>query len=176
MKFFYDFYLFFLNKVVASIPSYTVRHFFYKVLGKIVIGKFTNIQMGLILYKPWRIVIGKNTVINNNVLLDGRGQLIIGNNVNISPFVKIFTAEHDLNDPLFKYVEDKVVVKDYAWISTNAIILPGVQIGEGAVVASGAVVTKNVAPYTIVGGVPAKKIGHRNSNLSYELNYRKYFH
>lgn len=62
-----------------------------------------------------------------------------------------------------------VQIGDYAWISRRAVILPGVTIGEGAVVAAGAVVTKNVAPYTVVGGVPAKFVAERPRGLTYTL-------
>jgi acetyltransferase-like isoleucine patch superfamily enzyme len=175
-RFWYELYLSGFNYFFSYIPSYSIRHSVYKHAGKMKIGKNTNIQMGLKIYKPWSIEIGENTVINNNVVLDGRGTLLIGNNVNISPYVKIYSAEHDVNGSLFDYVEAEVKIEDYAWVSTASIVLPGVTIGRGAVVASGAVVTKDVDPFAIVGGVPAKKIGTRNKDLKYKLNYRKYFH
>nr|WP_255551563.1 acyltransferase [Sporosarcina sp. E16_8] len=100
----------------------------------------------------------------------------IGNNVNISPYVKIYTADHAVNSSEFTYNEDTVIIKDYAWISTNSLILPGVTIGEGAVVAAGSVVTKNVDDFAIVGGVPAKKIGERNKQLDYKPDFKKYWH
>lgn len=62
------------------------------------------------------------------------------------------------------------VYDDRAWIGPNTIILHSVHIGEGAVVAAGAVVTKDVEPYTIVAGIPAKKVGDRNRDLKYEFN------
>lgn len=80
-----------------------------------------------------------------------------------------------MNSATFKYIEGKVVIDDYAWVSTNAMIMPGVTIGEGAVVAAGAVVTRNVEPYAIVGGVPAKKIGERNKDLDYTPNFKSSF-
>ncbi|WP_176470159.1 acyltransferase [Terribacillus saccharophilus] len=175
-KFLYELYLSIFNHLFNHLPSYTFRHFLYKRVGKMKIGNKTNIQMGMKIYKPWGIEVGRNTVINNNVVLDGRGKLLIGDNVNISPYVKIYTAEHDVNGSLFDYVEAMVRIEDYAWVSTGSIVLPGVTIGKGAVVASGAVVSKDVDPFTIVGGVPAKKIGTRSTNLNYSLNYRKYFH
>ncbi|NJK52359.1 MAG: hypothetical protein HC936_05170 [Leptolyngbyaceae cyanobacterium SU_3_3] len=86
------------------------------------------------------------------------------------PAAWIWTAQHDLNDSGFAGVSAPVVIEDYAWISSRATILPGVTIGRGAVVAAGAVVTKSVAPFEIVGGVPAKKIGERNRDLDYQLS------
>ena len=67
-------------------------------------------------------------------------------------------------------IED-IVINDYVWIGTRAMILPNVELGEGVVVCAGAVVTKNVSPYTIVGGVPAREIGKRSNNLNYSCNY-----
>jgi len=77
--------------------------------------------------------------------------------------------QHDPNDPNFGVISGKVIVEDYAWISSRTTILPGVTIGYGAVIAAGAVVTKSVEAFTIVGGVPAKKIGERNQELNYKL-------
>jgi acetyltransferase-like isoleucine patch superfamily enzyme len=68
-----------------------------------------------------------------------------------------------------------VTVGNYAWLASHCIVLPGVTIGEGAVVAAGAVVATDVAPYTMVGGVPARYIKDRNRDLRYTLGYAKRF-
>jgi acetyltransferase-like isoleucine patch superfamily enzyme len=94
---------------------------------------------------------------------------VIGRNVNLSSEVLIRTAQHDYQSPDFKTVFHPVKIEDYVWLGPRCIILPGVTVGEGAVVAAGAVVTKDVEPYTLVGGVPAKKIGERPKNLQYTL-------
>jgi acetyltransferase-like isoleucine patch superfamily enzyme len=83
--------------------------------------------------------------------------------------------EHDPQSGTYTTQGGPVVIEDYAWVSCRVVILPGVTIGRGAVVAAGSVVTKDVAPYTIVGGVPAKKIGDRNRDLTYTLDYHKAF-
>lgn len=162
------------NHIINKIPFYCIRHTIYRCIYRMKLGKQTNIQMHLFVYSPWKIEIKDNSVINNDVVLDGRGGLIIGQNVNISPYAQIYSAEHDVNDSYFKYTTAKVMIEDYAWISTKSTILPGVTIGKGAVVAAGSVVTKDVLPYDIVGGIPAKKIGERNHDLRYKLNYRKF--
>jgi acetyltransferase-like isoleucine patch superfamily enzyme len=77
--------------------------------------------------------------------------------------------EHDPQSSNFGSVSEPVVIEDYAWLSCRSVVLPGVTVGKGAVVAAGAVVTKPVEPYTIVGGVPAKPIGKRTANLEYTL-------
>ncbi|MGO4784646.1 acyltransferase [Cryobacterium sp. W22_MBD10_FK3] len=97
--------------------------------------------------------------------------IAIGNNVNIGGYVQIFTLEHDPQAEDFGVQGGPVSIGDMAYIATRAIILPGVTIGEGAVVAAGAVVTKDVPPYTIVGGVPARFIGDRTKKLEYVLDY-----
>lgn len=92
----------------------------------------------------------------------------IGNNVCINDGVILLTATHDLADPLWSHVKKAIFIDDYAWIATNAIILPGVHIGKGAVVGAGAVVSKNVLPYQIVAGNPAQPICKtRVENLCY---------
>jgi maltose O-acetyltransferase len=118
------------------------------------------------------IVIGSHTVINQRVYLDGRGGLVIGDNVNISSHVLLVAGTHDVQDgAAFRGEARRIVIEDYAWICTRAIILPGVTVGRGAVVAAGAVVTKSVTPHAIVAGVPARTIGQRTADLSYQLSY-----
>ncbi|UWX80272.1 acyltransferase [Arthrobacter jinronghuae] len=80
----------------------------------------------------------------------------------------LWTLQHDYNSPTFATSGGPIVIRDRAWISFRATILPGVVIGEGAVVAANSVVTKDVEPFTVVGGIPAKKIGERNPSVSYE--------
>jgi maltose O-acetyltransferase len=77
-----------------------------------------------------------------------------------------------VQDPDFVESFAPVVIGDRVWIGLRALVLGGVTIGEGAIVAAGAVVTKDVAPYTIVAGVPAVSVGERTRGLRYELDYR----
>ncbi len=113
------------------------------------------------------IRIGDHTAIGRRTYLDGRADLEIGDCVSISPDTQILTAQHDMNDPDFGNVYGPVTIEDYVWIGTRALILPGVRIGRGAVVAAGAVVTRDVPPLTVVGGVPARPIGTRNPDMRY---------
>lgn len=71
------------------------------------------------------------------------------------------TAKHDVNSPRFEALYEPITIEDWAWLATNAVILGGVTVGEGAVVAAGAVVTKDVQAYAIAGGNPAVIIGQR---------------
>ena len=164
----------YLAEVAGGLPSHSVRIVCYRHLLGVAIGRHASIHRGCRLYCPPRVQIGDNTVINRDVLLDGRMGLVIGSNVSISEGVAIFTLEHDPNSPDFANRGAVVRVADRAFIGAHAIILPGVTIGEGAVVAAGAVVRRDVSPYTIVGGAPARPIGERRRDLAYTLDYRKF--
>ena len=94
--------------------------------------------------------------------------LTIGSYVCINDGVRIMTASHDINDQYWRHIKKPIIISDYAWIATGAILLPGVVIGKGAVVGAGAVVSKNVEPFEIVVGNPAKSINKRRIE---ELNY-----
>ncbi len=140
------------------------------------IGKHSTMLMGCEIRNGKNVSIGEHCVINKNVLLDGRGGLLtIGDNVDIAQETNIWTYEHNVHDDFHALSGAPVMIEDFVWICSRVTILPGVTIGRGAVVASGSVVTKDVAPMSIVAGVPAKKIGDRKSRLLYELNYRPWF-
>ncbi len=166
-------YLF--REYIMYIPSYTIRHFFIRrTIASC--GLKTNFLMGVEIRTGKNIRIGNHCAINKKVLLDGRGaQITIGNHVDIAQEVNIWTLEHDINSDDHNTVGAAVIIEDYVWIASRVTILPGVTIGKGAVIASCALVDKDVPPMTIVGGVPAKKIGDRSSTLNYQLNYRPWF-
>jgi acetyltransferase-like isoleucine patch superfamily enzyme len=98
-----------------------------------------------------------------------RNKVTIGKNVVISDGVILLTGTHRLTDPKWTLKTAPITVNDYAWIATNAIILPGVTIGKGAVVGAGAVVREDVPDYAIVFGNPAEIIEgrRRTNNLDY---------
>ena len=172
----------FLWWIVGGIPSHYFRRFFYRFAG-MKIGAGSTIHMMARIYDPRYIVIGEDSIIGEMTTLDGRrqiegsrGGITIGNHVDIASQTMIWTSEHDLHDPNFKPIEAPVVIEDYVFIGPRAIILPGVTIGRGAVVAAGAVVTKSVEPGVVVGGVPAKPIGTRDiSKLTYKLGRARWF-
>jgi len=165
----------FLLHLVGFLPSHHLRRFFYRLAG-IKIGKGSTIHMGARFYDPRNISIGEDSIIGEEVVLDGRDKLLIGNHVDIASQVMIYNSEHDVNDSNFSAKNAPVFIEDYVFIGPRAIILPGVKIGKGAVVAAGAVVTKDVPPFAIVGGVPAKIIGERKiKNLSYKLGRARWF-
>ncbi len=171
----FDLYLF-CGRLVGWIPLHIVRGLLYRTLFGMRIGWQTHIHMGLRFYNSWHVRIGRNTVIGDGVFLDGRHDLVIGNNVSIASDVMIYNSQHDLQAPDFHAIEAPVVIEDFVFIGPRVIILPGVTIGKGAAVAAGAVVTNDVPPYHIVGGVPARFIRERTKELQYTLNYGRLFH
>lgn len=160
---------------VGHIPSHYVRRFFYR-LGGMKIGKGSTIHTGATFYDTRHIVIGNDTIIGENTVLDGRSLLKIGNHVDIASEVMVYNSEHDVHDPQFGPIEKEVLIDDYVFIGPRAIILPGVHIKKGAVVAAGAVVTKDVEANSIVGGVPAKEISKRKiTEYTYRLGRARWF-
>lgn len=132
--------------------------------------------MGARFYNPSRIRIGRDTIIGEKVVLDGRERITIGDHVDFATEVMVYNSQHDTESDDFHATSEPVTIEDYVFVGPRAIILPGVTIGKGAVVAAGAVVTKDVAPFEIVGGVPAKVIGERkNKELHYRLGRAAWF-
>ena len=155
------------NHIIPALPSYRFRHWYYRTILKIGLGEGSSIHLGVFITGN-NISIGNYTAIGRRTYLDGRAKLTIGDNVSISPDVQIITAEHNLDDPEFGNRFGPVVIEDYVWIGTRALIMPGVHLGRGSVVAAGAVVTNDVPPMMVVGGVPAKPIRERKAELRYQ--------
>lgn len=163
----------YVAEAIGWLPSNRVRRLLWRCLGAR-IGKQTSIHRNCRFYRPSQVRVGAHCVILRDVLLDGRRNLTIDQNVNISEGVMIFSLHHDMSSPEFAPKGGPVTIGDHVFVGARAIILPGVTIGRGAVVAAGAVVTKDVAPLSIVGGVPARELGTRPDVLTYTLDYRKF--
>ena|SRR3990167_2476039 len=154
-------------KLVAWLPSHAMRNGVLRHVFRMSIGPRSTLYGGFEIRSPWKISIAAGTVVGHHASLDGRRGIRIGNNVNVSSEVMIWTLQHDYRDRKFGVRGAPVLIGDFVWIGPRAIVLPGVSIGEGAVVAAGAVVTADVPAYTVVGGVPAKLIGERPRDLDY---------
>jgi maltose O-acetyltransferase len=159
---------------LGHVPSHTVRNWFYRRAG-MVLPLSSSIHWRAEFYAPERIVVGEHCTIGDSCFLDGRSGLTIGDSVNLGSHVTIYTRQHAVDSPDFAEVGAPVTVGDHAWIASHAIVLPGVSIGEGAVVAAGAVVTKDVAPFAMVAGNPARFVRERSHDLTYRLGYAKRF-
>lgn len=163
-----------MNHIFAHVPFWLLRKVYLLICGAR-IGKRTQVDMNCVILDPFKLKLGAHSHINRNCLLDARGGIYIGDCVSISQRVVLVTGSHDLRSSDFTFVRETIEIEDYVWIGINATILGGVKIGKGAVVCAGAVVTKSIAPYSIVAGVPARKIGDRPCDLSYLPLGEEYF-
>ena len=108
------------------------------------------------------LTVGDDVFINRGLFIDTKGGVTMGNSVGIGEFVRIFTHTHG-EDNHEERTYAPVTIEPYAKVYTNAMILQGVTIGEGAIVAGGALVTKDVPPWTVAAGVPAKALRERRT-------------
>lgn len=165
------------NHIINHIPSYTLRLAWYRRVLGWTIGPGVSILMGQYVQMAGarssgrKVSIGKGTIINYGCLLYVTGGLIIGEGVSISAGAWLVTGSHDINDPQFPAFFKPIVIGNHVWIGMRATVLAGVTIGEGAVIMAGAMVTHDVPPYAVVGGVPAKVIKQREvQEFSYPLH------
>jgi acetyltransferase-like isoleucine patch superfamily enzyme len=162
------------NHLFMNHAPTALRHWFLRRYCGLALGEGSSIAMGCFITGT-NLRIGANSVVNRGTYLDGRAALTIGDNVNISHQALLQTLTHDPRRADFAVVGKPVTIHDHAWIGTRAIICPGVTVGEGAVVGAGAVVTRDVPPWTIVAGNPARPIGERPRGISYRTRYRPWF-
>ena len=156
------------NMVINKIPSRHIRKWFYQLLGA-KIGKNTVICRRADILFPKGLKLADHVAIGWFVDLDARGGITVGHDTNISSHTKFITGSHDIDDPKFTASFRPITIGHHCWIGTGAIVLQGVTIGDGAVVAAGAVVTKDVPAFEVWGGVPAKFIRKRNPEVTYEV-------
>jgi acetyltransferase-like isoleucine patch superfamily enzyme len=117
------------------------------------------------------ITIGRDSLIGEYSVIRGQGGVQIGDRVYTSPFTQIIAVNHVFDDPERPFVDqgitaEGIVIEDDVWLGAGAVVTDGVRIGKGAVIAAGAVVTADVPPHTVVGGVPAKQIKTIDGKIS----------
>lgn len=157
------------NVVINKLPSRHLRKWFYQLMGA-QIGKNTFPCRRVEVLLPRGLKLADDVAVGWFAELDARGGITVDHDTNISSHVKMITGSHDIDDPDFTADFKPIHVGHHCWIGTGATILQGVNIGDGAVVAAGAVVTKNVPAYEVWGGVPARKIASRTVNLNYKID------
>ena len=144
----------------------TIRVFYVcNILGIMKKSKGARFQNNIYIGGSGAVRIGRNCQINEHAFLQGA---IIGDNVMIAPYVAIIANKKDVNSAhqLMNTVDKekglKVIVEDNVWLGRNVIVMPGIKIGKGSIIGAGSVVTKDVDPMSVMGGVPAKLIKIRN--------------
>ena len=163
--------------LTGKIPSFFLRRFIYKYVYCMNITRNTMINGGCEFRSPWNIQADR-CIIMSNAILDGRAGIQIGQDVVFGNGVHIWTEEHDIQDPYFGVGPENrgcVVIDAHAWICSDSTILPKTRIGEGAVVAARACVTRDCEAFGVYGGVPAKKIGERENELRYQLGKKPHW-
>ena len=147
-----------LGKIIFTVKSPKVINH-----GELSIGNLVRIWSGvnrtrLSVGKGGKLTVGDNTRLNGPTISCST-EVSIGKNCRIAPHVIIMDSDfHDVSNRLAKGKSSSIIIKDNAWVATRAMVLKGVTIGEGAIVAAGAVVTKDVPDYSVAAGVPAKII------------------
>ena len=163
------------NYVVNRIPFHCVRLFYYRKFMRFKIGRGSHVLMGVIFDAPRKFEMGDNSVLTRGCKMGNRGGIKIGNNVAVAEEAFILAGDHDPNDPWYSSRFEPVLIDDYAFVGSRAVVLKGVNVGKGAMVGAGAVAHKSVEPYHIVAGNPAKTVSLRNNDLRYTINYGPWF-
>ena len=137
-----------------------LQRFLLRVFGG-TIGKRSRIFGSSKIWQPWKIKIGNYSIISARVNCYSVDSITMGDHVVISEGAFLCTASHDINSATMELVHKPITIESQVWIAAKAFIGPGVKIGEGAVVGAYAVVTKDVEPWTVVAGNPAKVVKKR---------------
>jgi putative colanic acid biosynthesis acetyltransferase WcaF len=152
--------------IVYPLFRYSPRTFFgwrrliLRMFGARIGGK-VNIYNSAIIYMPWNLEISDWSSIGEYVFVYNPGKVVIGSYSTVSHRAHLCTGTHDYTDPDMPLLKPPITVGDQVWLCTDSFIGPGVNIGEGAVVGAMAVVVKDVPPWTVVAGNPAKPIKKR---------------
>lgn len=162
----YNLYFMFLELL-----PFVIRYPLYKLMFN-KLGSNVHIDFKTYFRYPSQISIGSNVSINRGCSFYAgykikEAKIILKDNIAIGPEVTFFAAGHDSSDINLKDTGAPIIIESFVWIGGKSIILQGITIGEGAVIAAGSIVTKDVEPYTIVGGTPAKFIKKRELNDSF---------
>lgn len=135
-------------------------------------GKDVRIDRGVSINMPQRVVLKDRVVIHSGTIINSMGGLYIGENTGVGFNCTIFTVQHHYRNakaiPFDDIVELKpVIIREFVWIGAGVLIMPGLEIGEGAIIGMGSVVTKNIPPLAIILGNPAEIIGYRSKEHYY---------
>lgn len=125
------------------------------------LGRCCHVYPKAKIWAPWNLEIDDYATIADDVICYSMARIRLGKRVVVSQGVRLITGTHDYEGPQFQLVANPIEVGDYAWIAQEAFILPGVNIGEGAVIGARAVVTKDVPAWNVCAGNPCRFIKQR---------------
>ncbi len=162
------------NILINKIPSHNIRLLWLR-LGGARIGKRSTVWRNTEVLGMNSLVVGEDSCIAWHCQIDARAGLIIGDHVAVASYVKIIAGSHDLEAAEFWSISAPIYIEDYVWIATGALIGHGARLGRGSVVTANTLVSKEVAPYKIVGGSGAKPMGERPHNLNYKVGGKGLF-
>lgn len=163
----------FLNFTKDFFP-YPLRNLWLLIFG-IRVHATSSIHRQCRFFHIGKFSLGKNSTVNFGCYLDNRRGIKIGDNTAIAHNVKIYTLGHDIDSPNFETKGAAVTIGSNVFVFSNAMIMPGVNIGDGAVILPGSIVTKSIEPFAVVGGIPAKFIKKRTSEIAYKTKYNYWF-
>lgn len=152
-------------------PSHTIRQAVLRLWGA-KIGKRVGIFRGTTVLGIHELIIGDNSTVGFRCLLDARGGLDIGSNVVIASDVQFIAGHHLPDSDDFSHVIEPTIVEDYVWIASRSMVLEGLTVGRGAVIAACSLVRTSIDPMTIAAGIPAKPVRERMSTLNYVTTFR----
>jgi putative colanic acid biosynthesis acetyltransferase WcaF len=142
-------------------PCFAWRRLVLRMMGASV-GKNVHVYSTSRIYFPWLLTIGDDSAIGEGALIYNLGPVVLGSRTTISHCAHLCAGTHDYRDPTLPLLRPPIHVGSDAWVCASAFIGPGVTIGDGAVVGAASVVVRNVQPWTVVAGNPAKVIRERN--------------
>jgi len=157
------------NRIITHVPYNALHVWYLRMLGA-QLGPHVYLFGGSEFIAPQNLRIEANCHIGRGCQIDARGGIEIGRNVVVASFAVLVTADHDAQDPWFPGRLGSIEIGDRVWLGSRVTVLKNVRLGEGAVAAAGSVVTTDVEPWTIVGGVPAAAMGRRSSEQRYEID------
>ena len=163
------------NRYGTHLPSRRLRKWWLRALG-------ATLQPGCVVFAGTTVLgadklrIGARANIGWRCVLDARGGLTIGDDAVIASDTQLICGRHDFDDDNFVAHFDPITIGDHAWLATRSLVIGGVTVGRGAIVAAGAVVTRDVDDMAVVAGVPARLIRKRTGGLDYRIDYNPPLH
>lgn len=163
------------NLILTHFPSHNARLAVLRLAGA-EIGRSVSILRGTTVLAADCLEIGDSVSIGFRCLLDSRGGLSIGDRTVIASDTQIITAAHEVQSPTFAAYMQPVSIGSYVWLASRVTVLPGVSIGDRAVIGACSLVRTDIGESLIAAGIPAREIGRRTAELDYDPAYRPLFY